>query len=117
MPSLAYVPYILTVDPYYLEELQLQSNWDWGSLPPSYRSTIAQTWAEAFEITQNVQKLTVADPNTWNPSDMTYLTYTRGALVYAQRYGTPGADASLAWATGQLTAKGWTIDYKWRLAV
>ncbi len=263
MPSLAYVPYILTGDPYYLEELQFQSNWDWGSLPPSYRPTIAQArqfawslrnlaqaarmtpantpswllpasywqarletqrnffeanyvnstsperamfrsctpiesskdsgptepagtwvdpwedefvtcvigwtvamgfstwqnafnwkigstiartngtsgwvranatpyrmilrytatspfaanWKEAFEITEAVQKLTVVNPDTWNPSDMTYLTYTRGALVYAQRYGTPGAAACLAWATSQLAAKGWTTDYKWRLGV
>lgn len=263
MPSLAYVPYILTGDPYYLEELQFQSNWDWGSLPPSYRPTIAQarqfawslrnlaqcarmtpasvpswllpasywqnrlettrqffeasyvngmsperslfrcctpiesskdsgptepagtwvdpwedefvacvigwtismgftrwqnafnwkigstiartngtsgwvranatpyrmilrysasspfarSWQEAFEITKAVQRLTVVNPDTWNPSDMTYLTYTRGALVYAQRYGTPGAAACLAWATGQIAARGWTTDYKWRLAV
>jgi hypothetical protein len=262
MPSLAYVPYILTGDPYYLEELQFQSNWDWGSLPPSYRPTIAQArqfawslrnlaqaarmtpaqvpswllpasywyarlettrqyfeanfvnstsperalfrcctpidssrdngptepagtwvdpwedefvasvlgwtismgfanwqtafnwkigstiartngtsgwvranatpyrmilrysansayatnWKEAYDTTKAVQKLAGADPDTWDPQDMTYLTYTRGALVYAARSGTPGAAACLAWAQNQLSAKGWTTDYKWRLA-
>lgn len=262
VPSLAYVPYILTGDPYYLEELQFQSNWDWGFLPPSYRPTIAQArqfawslrnlaqaaritpaqvpswllpasywyarletqrnffeaeyvnsmrperalfrcctpidsskdngptepagtwvdpwedefvasvigwtigmgfknwqtafdwkigstiartngtsgwvradatpyrmilrytatsafaanWKEAFEITKAIQKLTVIDPDTWYPQDMTYLTYTRGSLTFAARYGTPGASACLAWAQKQLTAKGWTTDYKWRLS-
>ena len=62
-----------------------------------------------------MQKLTVIDPDTWYPSDMTYLTYSRGSLMFAARYGTPGAAACLAWAQKQLTAKAWTTDYKWQL--
>ena len=262
MPALAYVPYVLTGDPYFLEELQFQATWDWGALPPSYRpsipqarqfawslrnlsqaaritpaqvpswllpgaywanqlevvreffeanyvngtraeksifrtctpvdssndngptepggtwcdpwedefvasvlgwvvamgfknwqdafdwkigSTIARTngtsgwvrawatpyrmilrytaasafaanWGEAFAITKDIQKLTYTDANTWASADMTYLTYSRGSLVYAMRYGTPGATACYAWANSQIVNKKWATDDKWLFA-
>lgn len=37
MPALAYVPYLLTGDPYYLEALQFQWTWGHGWMPPGYR--------------------------------------------------------------------------------
>jgi hypothetical protein len=45
---------------------------------------------------------------------MTYLTYTRGALVYAQQLGTVMTD-NLTWATAQLNARHWNTYYKWRI--
>lgn len=36
-PALAYLPYLLTGDPYYLEELQHCWTWSFGSYPPAYR--------------------------------------------------------------------------------
>lgn len=75
----------------------------------------ATTWLEAWTITKAVTQAVVTDTNTWYPQDMTYLTYTRGALVYASRMGTPAAGDGLTWATAQLRAKNWATDYKWRL--
>jgi hypothetical protein len=261
MPALAYLPYILTGDPYHLEDLQFQATWNWGTLPPQYRPSIPQSrtfawsvrtlaqcaritpatapswllpqsywyaqllahrqyfeanyvnrfdpvtsifrstcnmdvtrdegptapggtwvdpwqeeflasvlawviamgfadwqtsfdwkigstiarigntsgwmramatpyrmilratsasptvtsWAEAWSLSQTTEMWTITDPDTWQPSDMTYLGYSRGALVYAAKLGAVGADTSLVWATGQLVKKGWRLDYKWRI--
>jgi hypothetical protein len=84
-------------------------------LRASATSPFVQSWAEGYQLTQQINGITYTDPDTWYPTDMTYLAYTRGALVYAVALGTPGADPCLAWATGQLTAKHWNTDYKWRL--
>jgi hypothetical protein len=78
-------------------------------------SPFATTWLEAWTLTQSVTKVLVTDVNTWYSSDMTYLTYTRGALAYANKIGTPGANDGLTWATAQLKAKNWPTDYKWRI--
>jgi hypothetical protein len=260
MPALSYVPYLLTGDPYHLEELQFQANWNWGSMPPQYRPSVPQTralawslrtlahcarvtpwsvpswllpqsywtmqlavqqqfvtnrfvnsndpvaaifrsttplgsvrddgpgaaagtwiapwqddftaavlgwmvsmgfddwrtvfdwqigsamartsttsgwvralatpyhlvvradasepvvrsWADAFALNQQIHPVAVPDPDTWLENDMTYLAYTRGALVYAVAFGTPGAQENLAWATDQLLQRGWPVDFKWR---
>ena len=45
---------------------------------------------------------------------MTYLTYSRGALVFATKLGVPMAD-NLTWATDQIRSQGWKTAYKWRL--
>lgn len=84
-------------------------------LRPSATAPFVTTWLDAWTLTKTVTQAIVADPNTWYSSDMTYLTYTRGALVYANRLGTPAASDGLAWATAQLRAKNWPTDYKWRL--
>ena len=47
-PALAYVPYLLTGDPYHLEDLQFAANWNWGTLPPNYRPSIPQARAFAW---------------------------------------------------------------------
>jgi hypothetical protein len=78
-------------------------------------SPFATSWAEAWALEQSVAKLTYTDANTWVANDMTYLTYTRGALFYASKLGTPGAAESLSWATSQLKTRGWNTAYKWRL--
>jgi hypothetical protein len=60
---LSYVPYLLTEDPYFLEELQFQATWNWGSLPVGYRPSGAQprmiawnlrTLAQTARVTQTV---------------------------------------------------------------
>jgi hypothetical protein len=79
-------------------------------------SPIAQSWAEAWQLTRDITGAIVVDPDTWQPSDMTYLTYARGALVYAARFGTPGATECLSWASAQLTSRAWNTAHKWRIA-
>jgi hypothetical protein len=86
-------------------------------LRSSATSSFATSWAEAFQTTSQINGITYADPDTWYPSDMTYLAYTRGALVYATAVGTPGAFQAQVWATGQMAARGWNADYKWRLGL
>ncbi|MGE4063798.1 MAG: hypothetical protein AB7E79_10575 [Rhodospirillaceae bacterium] len=78
---------------------------------------IASNWAQAWELTRRLTQKTVADPNTWAESDMTYLTYTRGALVYADLLGVPEAKEALAWATQELKKKNWNVAAKWRMGM
>jgi hypothetical protein len=78
-------------------------------------SPLATSWIEAWPLQQSIGKLTYTDPNRWGTNDLTYLTYTRGALVYAVKFGTPGASENLAWATDQLKTRGWNTAHKWRL--
>lgn len=49
-PALAYVPFLLTGDPYHLEDLQFAANYNRGSLPPPYRLSIPQTRAFAWSL-------------------------------------------------------------------
>ena len=86
-------------------------------LRSSATSSFATSWAEAFQTTLQINGITYSDPDTWYPSDMTYLAYTRGALVYATAVGTPGAFQAQAWATSQMASRGWNADYKWRLGL
>lgn len=85
-------------------------------LRPTSTAPYAKTWAEAWGLTSTLWPLTFSDPNSWaNTDDMTYLTYTRGALVYAKKLGVVSIDENLAWATGQLVTKKWKTPYKWSL--
>lgn len=84
-------------------------------LRASKTSPMAESWAAAWSLTHSIAGLTFTDPNTWVTSDMNYLAYSRGALVYAAKLGTPGAAANLTWATGQLKARGFKTAAKWRL--
>ncbi len=78
-------------------------------------SPLATSWIEAWPLQQSIGKLTYTDPDKWGTNDLTYLTYTRGALVYAVKFGTPGASENLTWATNQLKSRGWNTSPKWRL--
>jgi hypothetical protein len=49
-PALAYVPYLLTGDPYHLEDLQFAANFNRGTLPPAYRLSIPQPRAFAWSL-------------------------------------------------------------------
>lgn len=77
-------------------------------------SPFAASWAEAWVLEQSIAKLTYTDPNKYS-GDFNYLSYSRGSLVYAAKFGTPGATENLAWSTNQLKARGWNTAYKWRL--
>jgi hypothetical protein len=83
-------------------------------LRASKNAPIAQSWAEAWELTKSIAGKTVADSDTWADDDMTYLTYTRGALVYATKLGMVEAAEPLAWATKQLKSRKWNVAAKWR---
>jgi hypothetical protein len=78
-------------------------------------SPYANNWQEAWALQQRINLATYSDPNTWVTTDMTYLTYTRAALVYAQKLGTFDVTEKLNWATQQLKSKSWKTPYKWRL--
>jgi len=78
-------------------------------------SPYVEDWRGAWALTQRIGQLTYADPNTWVPSDMTYLSYTRGALVYIDKLKAWNVSESLTWATGQLNTKKWKTPFKWRL--
>jgi hypothetical protein len=84
-------------------------------LRASKTAPFAQSWDEAWLLNQNIGGLTYLNSNTWtNPTSMTYLAYTRGALIYASLLKMPVSE-NLAWATGQLNTLKWKTAYKWRL--
>ncbi|MGE4062929.1 MAG: hypothetical protein AB7E79_06135 [Rhodospirillaceae bacterium] len=49
-PALAYIPYLLTGDPYHLEDLQFAANYNRGELPPAYRLSIPQPRSFAWSM-------------------------------------------------------------------
>jgi hypothetical protein len=84
-------------------------------LRPTAKSPFAASWSAAWQLTKSVTRVSANDSDTWVENDMTYLTYSRGALVFAVARGTPGAATGLAWATKQLTGRKWPTEYKWRI--
>lgn len=56
------------------------------------------------------------DPDDISPSlsDLTYYYYTRGELVWANRYGIPGAMNNLHWLMGEFARLGVQPPEKWR---
>ncbi len=63
-PALAYVPYLLTGDPYHLEDLQFAANYNRGVLPPPYRLSIPQPRAFAWSIRTLAQAAKVTPDRT-----------------------------------------------------
>jgi hypothetical protein len=63
-PALAYVPYLLTGDPYHLEDLQFAANYNRGVLPPAYRLSIPQPRAFAWSIRTLAQAAKVTPEKT-----------------------------------------------------
>ncbi len=76
---------------------------------------VANTWSDAWHLTQRICKLTYSNPNTWVQDDMAYLAYTRGALVYIDLLKAWNVSENLAWVNQQLNARKWATAYKWRL--
>lgn len=66
-PSLAYVPYILTGDPYHLEDLQFQATWNFGSQTPNYRlkSTQARVFAWNLRTLAQCARITPSTVPSW----------------------------------------------------
>jgi len=54
-PALAYLPYLLTGDPYHLEDLQFAANYNRGCLPPDYRFSIPQVRGYAWNTRTRAQ--------------------------------------------------------------
>ncbi|MCC6914462.1 MAG: hypothetical protein IT566_12230 [Rhodospirillaceae bacterium] len=63
-PALAYVPYLLTGDPYHLEDLQFAANYNRGALPPPYRLSIPQPRSFAWSIRTLAQAANVTPDKT-----------------------------------------------------
>jgi hypothetical protein len=66
-PALAYLPYLLTGDPYFLEELQFQATWNYGSFSLGYRPTLSQTRQFAWTVRTLGQcaRITPAQVPSW----------------------------------------------------
>lgn len=66
-PAVAYLPYLLTGDPYHLEDLQFAANFNRGTLPPEYRPSIPQPRSFAWSMRTLAQaaKVTPADVPSW----------------------------------------------------
>lgn len=72
-PAVAYVPYLLTGDPYHLEDLQFQATWNWGAAPHNYRLDIVQARAFAWSLRTLAQAARVTPQNS--PSWLLPRTY------------------------------------------
>ncbi len=66
-PALAYLPYLLTGDPYHLEDMQFAANWNRGTKPPRYRLSVSQARAFAWSMRTLGQcaKVTPAKTPRW----------------------------------------------------
>jgi len=77
-PALAYVPYVLTGDPYMLEELQFMANNTWGSEPMGYRPNVGQSRAFAWSMRTIGQAARVTPASV--PSWLLPQAYWKGML-------------------------------------
>jgi hypothetical protein len=117
-PSLAYVPYLVTGDEYYMEEVQFWANWNFGALDPAVRlhsqgivvqegQTRGQAWALRA----------VADAAWITPDSDPMKTYFQGKLTnninfalqrYAKRTNPIGLDALFL---GSRIFAPWQMDF------
>jgi hypothetical protein len=93
-PALAYVPYLLTEDPYFLEELQFQATWNWGSLPPGYRPSGEQprllawnlrTLAQVTRVSQTVTPAWLLPYSYWAEQLNQHRVWFEQNYVYSTR--------------------------------
>jgi hypothetical protein len=88
-PSLSYLPYLLTGDPYHLEDLQFAVTYNRGWLPPDYRLSIPQTRAFAWSLRTLAQAALVtpdATPRWLMPRAYWTRDLTRTRDWFTQRY-------------------------------
>jgi hypothetical protein len=66
-PALAYVPYLLSGDPYHLEDLQFAANYNRGALPPQYRLSVPQprTFAWSLRTLAQAARITPETAPKW----------------------------------------------------
>ncbi len=83
-PPLAYVPYLLTGDPYHLEDLQFAANYNRGVLPPPYRLSIPQPRAFAWSTRTLAQAAKVTPEKT--PRWLLPARYFRGDLDRTRKW-------------------------------
>jgi hypothetical protein len=74
----------------------------------------ASGYSEAWAINQEIAGLSYECQDTWEQDDMTYLTYTRGALLYAVRHGLDVGD-NLIWVSSQFEQRQQLPAFKWSL--
>lgn len=83
-PALAYVPYLLTGDPYHLEDLQFAANYNRGSLPPAYRLSVPQPRAFAWSLRTLAQAAKVTPDAT--PKWLLPAAYFRNDLARTREW-------------------------------
>ncbi|HZS84699.1 MAG TPA: hypothetical protein VFA50_17620 [Stellaceae bacterium] len=89
-PSLSYVAFVLTGDPYFLEELQFAANWNIGAYNPEYREgsggvlSVAQSRGYAWAL-RTLGQCTRATPATV-PAWFLPKSYFEGKLDYNRRW-------------------------------
>lgn len=122
-PSLAYLPYLLTGDYYYLEEMQFWATWNWVSTSPSLRNGAAgvftrlETRGHAWAL-RNLGHAAYATPDN-HPLKSYFVQRVNNVLGWYNSNFTDNASASrLGWmsgyaATGQFdpTPGSWEDDF------
>jgi hypothetical protein len=83
-------------------------------LKPAKGAPACTTWEACWLLNHDVLGLDYDDVDTWVAEDMTYLTYTRGALA-CTRLVDPSTDEAYRWASDQLKQGGWTPAFKWSI--
>jgi hypothetical protein len=117
-PSLVYVPYLVTGDEYYMEEVQFWANWNFGALDPAVRLRSegivvqqGQTRGQAWALRA------IADAAWITPDSDPSKAYFQAKLAnnikfilarYAQRTNPLGLDAILH---GQNFFAPWQLDF------
>ncbi|GIL38126.1 hypothetical protein [Roseiterribacter gracilis] len=62
-PALSYLPYAITGDPYFLEELQFQATFDDLADPPGYKQKVGQVRSSAWSLRTLAQVTTMTPDN------------------------------------------------------
>ena len=83
-------------------------------LKPAKDAPAVANWDACWLLNHDVLELDYDDVNTWVAEDMTYLTYTRGALA-CTRVVDPNTDEAFRWASDQLRQRGRLPAFKWSI--
>lgn len=103
-----------------------KSGWDRAMCTPygmklreSPTSPFAQSWAEAWRLNVADLKWQSSYPDHWHRGDLSYFSYTRGALAIAHQLGVVEAAPNLAWVESEwqrILGRGTYIRHKWAIA-
>ena len=83
---------------------------------PDKAAPYVKNWSEAWQLTSTLAEWPPSDADEIQGNDLTYYTYTRGALVMALSLGVQEARPCLTWLEDQLRRRNATIPYRWRIA-
>jgi hypothetical protein len=106
-----------------------KSGWNRGNCTP-YRMALrahedapwARSWAEAWDLNVTLQHWQVPDPDHLElvkAGQITYPSYTRGALALAARLGVAEAKPCFEWIDQEIRSHlhgNFALDYKWSVA-